>query len=360
MSLIKGTKIKTKQAITSIEDQFKKKSLHQNILDLPDTYIGSVENDLIKGMYVYDEEENLIKRKDKYIVLGLYKIFDEILVNAADNTVRDNKCNIIKVNIDKITGEIQVLNNGSTIPIELHKEYNIYVPELIFGNLLTSGNYDQKGKTVGGKNGLGSKCISSDTLVPLFNGEIKRAEDLTIEDKLIGDDGKIRNIKKIIKGYSEMYEIKQTNGESYKVNDEHILTLHMPSHKQIYWNSLENGWSVLWWDNDIMNIKIKTIKLYKIIGYEKCIGIYGNIENNKRKYSEININERKISQKIFKNKNDIKNAYNYLENFCKNINDCNIIDISIKDYINLNDSTKLKLEGIRSEFTHWEKKKNFD
>lgn len=140
----------------TIEEQYKKKSLHQHILDLPDTYIGSVQCDTIE-LFTYDEEEKRIIMKKSNIVLGLYKIFDEILVNAADNTVRDTKCNLIKVNIDKENGTICVMNNGSTIPIELHKEYGIYVPELIFGNLLTSGNYDQKGKIVGGKNGLGSK-----------------------------------------------------------------------------------------------------------------------------------------------------------------------------------------------------------
>lgn len=145
----------------SIEEQFKKKTHHEHILDpnTADSYIGSVHNDLM-NIYVFDEEENKIVKKDKYITLGLYKIFDEILVNAADNTVRDKKCNKIEVVIDKENGEISVKNNGSTIPIEIHKEYNIYVPELIFGNLLTSGNYDQKGKTVGGKNGYGAKLVN--------------------------------------------------------------------------------------------------------------------------------------------------------------------------------------------------------
>jgi len=145
----------------TIEEQFKKKTHHEHILDptTADSYIGSIHNDLI-GIYVYDDEENKIVKKDKHIILGLYKIFDEILVNAADNTVRDKKCNKIEVNINQELGEISVKNNGSTIPIEIHKEYNIYVPELIFGNLLTSGNYDQKGKTVGGKNGYGAKLAN--------------------------------------------------------------------------------------------------------------------------------------------------------------------------------------------------------
>ena len=150
---------KKKDDTPTIEEQFKKKSLHQHTLDLPDSYIGSIQSDT-KNIYSYNDEENLITRNDKIIVMGFYKIFDEILVNAADNTVRDKKCNIIKVNINEKTGEISVYNNGCSIPIELHKEEKIYVPEMIFGNLLTSGNYDQKGKTVGGKNGFGGKLAN--------------------------------------------------------------------------------------------------------------------------------------------------------------------------------------------------------
>jgi DNA topoisomerase II len=157
----KKTSKEQQSNIPTIEEQFKKKTHHEHILDptTADSYIGSIHNDLM-SIYVYDEEENKIIKKDKHIVLGLYKIFDEILVNAADNTVRDKKCNKIEVSINEELGEISIKNNGSTIPIEIHKEYNIYVPELIFGNLLTSGNYDQKGKTVGGKNGYGAKLAN--------------------------------------------------------------------------------------------------------------------------------------------------------------------------------------------------------
>jgi DNA topoisomerase-2 len=149
---------KGNKALT-VEEQYTKKSLHQHIYDLPDTQIGSIEGDTI-NMFVYDDDENKIIKKDKFVVMGLYKIVDEILVNAADNTIRDINCNEIKVSINKELGEISVENNGSSIPIEIHKEEKIYVPEMIFGTLLTSGNYDQKGKTVGGKNGVGAKVAN--------------------------------------------------------------------------------------------------------------------------------------------------------------------------------------------------------
>lgn len=143
----------------TIEEQFTKKSQHQHALDAPGMYIGPIHQDTAE-MYVYDDVVNGIIRRKINVVLGLYKIFDEILVNAADNTVRDKKCNRIDVNMDIQSGIIEVKNNGSTIPIEFHKDEQMYVPQMIFGTLLTSGNYDKKGKVVGGQNGLGAKLTS--------------------------------------------------------------------------------------------------------------------------------------------------------------------------------------------------------
>jgi DNA gyrase/topoisomerase IV subunit B len=58
---------------------------------------------------------------------------DEILVNAADNFQRDKSMDCIKIDIDRTKGMISVWNNGSGVPIEIHKEHNVYVPEMIFG-----------------------------------------------------------------------------------------------------------------------------------------------------------------------------------------------------------------------------------
>jgi DNA topoisomerase-2 len=60
----------------------------------------------------------------------------------------------IKVTIDREKSVISVYNNGGGIPIEIHAKEKIYVPELIFGHLLTSSNYDDKEeKITGGRNG---------------------------------------------------------------------------------------------------------------------------------------------------------------------------------------------------------------
>lgn len=68
---------------------------------------------------------------------------------------------IIKVDINKDKNIISVYNNGKGIPVVIHKEHNIYVPELIFGHLLTSSNYDDSiRKITGGRNGYGAKLTN--------------------------------------------------------------------------------------------------------------------------------------------------------------------------------------------------------
>ena len=92
---------------------------------------------------------------------GLYKIFDEILVNAADNFQRDHTMTAIKIEIDPIMNKISVWNNGRGIPIVIHPKEKVYVPEMIFGQLLTSSNYDDNQKKVtGGRNGYGAKLAN--------------------------------------------------------------------------------------------------------------------------------------------------------------------------------------------------------
>lgn len=62
-----------------------------------------------------------MEMREVTFVPGLYKIFDEILVNAADNKQRDKNMDTIKVTVDREKGEISVYNNGRGIPIEIHE-----------------------------------------------------------------------------------------------------------------------------------------------------------------------------------------------------------------------------------------------
>jgi DNA topoisomerase-2 len=141
----------------------------QHILDNPDTYIGSVEN-VDSNMWIMNETNDKIIEKNITYIPGLFKLFDEGIVNCRDHVVRmQNKIeqkvdNSVPVTYIDITiqedGSIVMINDGNGIDVVQHPEYKTWVPELIFGHLRTSTNYnkDEK-KIVGGKNGFGFKLV---------------------------------------------------------------------------------------------------------------------------------------------------------------------------------------------------------
>ncbi|ESQ54348.1 hypothetical protein EUTSA_v10024219mg [Eutrema salsugineum] len=142
----------------TIEEMYQKKSQLEHILLRPDTYIGSIEKHT-QTLWVYENEE-MVNRPVTYVP-GLYKIFDEILVNAADNKQRDPSMDSVQVVIDVEQNLISVCNSGDGVPVEIHQEEGVYVPEMIFGHLLTSSNYDDNvKKTTGGRNGYGAKLTN--------------------------------------------------------------------------------------------------------------------------------------------------------------------------------------------------------
>ncbi|XP_065897461.1 DNA topoisomerase 2-alpha-like isoform X2 [Dysidea avara] len=151
---------KPKNKRLSVERIYQKKTQLEHILLRPDTYVGSTE-EITQKMWIYDEELDAIVNKTITFVPGLYKIFDEILVNAADNKQRCPEMNAIKITIKPEDNLIQIWNNGKGIPVEMHKEEKVYVPALIFGQLLTSSNYDDdERKVTGGRNGYGAKLCN--------------------------------------------------------------------------------------------------------------------------------------------------------------------------------------------------------
>ena len=134
-------------ADTTVDNKYKKHELRSHIYNRPAMYIGTIEPNTIET-FVIDNSNKIIKKTITYIP-GLFKIFDEAIVNAIDHSVRTRKdftdgkvdTNIvknIKILINKATGVIEIFNDGNGIEIVKHSEYGIWIPELIFGELLTS------------------------------------------------------------------------------------------------------------------------------------------------------------------------------------------------------------------------------
>lgn len=100
-------------------DQYQKLTQLEHIIKRPDTYIGSIEM-TESTMWVFNSETEQMEFRKVNYVPGLFKIFDEILVNAADNKQNDNSMKQIKVTVDRESGVISVENDGRGIPIEIH------------------------------------------------------------------------------------------------------------------------------------------------------------------------------------------------------------------------------------------------
>ena len=141
--------------MNEISKKYLKLTQIEHILKRPGMYIGSIEN---KNEMMWILKNNKILEKEINYSPGLYKIFDEIVMNAYDETTRDNTLKNIKISLVK--NEITIFNDGKGIEVIIHPKYKIYIPELIFGNLLTSSTYNDNSRLTAGVHGLGAKLTA--------------------------------------------------------------------------------------------------------------------------------------------------------------------------------------------------------
>ena len=133
----------------------------EHVLKRPDSYVGPV--DAVREPYWVLNGKKFKKTTTKYSP-ALLKIFDEVLVNAIDrNSMYPKQVTSISVNIDKNSGMVTIDNNGPLggLIIQKNQKEDVWNPELVFGHLLTSTNYDDTQKRiVGGRNGYGAKLAN--------------------------------------------------------------------------------------------------------------------------------------------------------------------------------------------------------
>ena len=149
--------------------QYIKLSHLDHILKRPDSYVGSIQN-LHKERWV--TKDGSIQHLPCETIPALHTIFDEIVVNALDNTkVPANPTTVIRVWVNE--SGIRVANDGRCIPVV--KQDGVYVPTMIFGQLLTSEHFDDtQVRTTGGLNGYGAKLTniySSEFKIECFDDE---------------------------------------------------------------------------------------------------------------------------------------------------------------------------------------------
>ena len=142
---------------------YQRKTHREHILSLPDTYVGSIET-ANEEVFLH-EESGSFKPETIAVNPGFYKLIDELLVNAHDHAIRLRSKNsedpVKKINVLCEAHGFTIENDGEPIDVAEHPEHKVWIPQMIFGELLTSTNYnkDEK-KLVGGKNGYGVKLVN--------------------------------------------------------------------------------------------------------------------------------------------------------------------------------------------------------
>lgn len=140
-----------------IEEKYKVLDQISHVLLRPQTYVGSNKpHKSIKDVVVDDK----IQKQELSYIPSFIKIFDEVVTNSVDESKRNKSLNKIDIEIDVDKNSICVRDNGG-IPVEIHQQHKQYVPEVIFGNLMSGSNYDDTDeRIVAGLNGLGAKLTN--------------------------------------------------------------------------------------------------------------------------------------------------------------------------------------------------------
>src|SRR3990167_7103785 len=145
-----------------VEDYYMYEDKKLKTYELPDRDVGSmVMNPRLE--YVYDPEAKKIVVKEIRLPSGLAQTFLEIVSNAVDNVSKSKqikmRCSPVEITMDEKI--ITVKNYGPPIPIEIHPNYDMFVPQLIFGELDSGSNFKKDVIRNGcGRNGLGAKLTN--------------------------------------------------------------------------------------------------------------------------------------------------------------------------------------------------------
>ena len=229
--------------------QYQKLDQIEHIHLRPDMYIGSLKPKKELNEWISTMKANSIKQTTniKYSQ-GLVRIFIEAISNAIDNVWRSKDttpCKNIKIIINRDTGETSIWNDGMCIPVTENTQTGLYNPNLIFGHLLTSSNYnDNQDRYTSGRNGLGIKLtnvFSKEFKIDVCDGN-KRYQKTWFNNMRNSHNEKITNCKK--KGYThvtwipdfEKFDCTEYSNNIIKIYNKIILDTAMITKINIFLN----------------------------------------------------------------------------------------------------------------------------
>lgn len=268
-------------------------------------YIETVQNKKTKQVTVdCSNVPNLTLDIKKKTYGDFYGIFDKYFSNIDVFTgIKDTTTeNGYKINLDQIIEDAETVNPG------LHSSFK----QVEDGYSVVLFGYGLSGS---------GKCLKKGTEIIMYDGTIKKVEDIVIGDLLMGDDSKARRVLSLGRGRDIMYKVTNVKGESYTVNSEHILSLTYVGRKQFRERKDRHSYQVIWFNKNNIGFDSKTFSY-------------------KDKDKEI--------------------VYNEARQFFENIQDDLKVDIPIKKYLTLSNHFKEFLVGYKVPIVFPERDLEFD
>ncbi len=136
--------------------------------------------------------------------------------------------NVSEVNIRKNYADMRSMMREAITELEAKKQHKDGLTGVPTGftNLdrLTSGWQKSDLVIIAARPAMG-KCLGKGTKVVMYDGSLKKVEDVRVGDQLMGDDSTPRRVLSLARGRERMYWVRQNRGIDYRVNESHILSL---------------------------------------------------------------------------------------------------------------------------------------
>ena len=256
-----------------IDKKYIKVTPREHVLLKPSMYLGDTTIRKEENYVIQNNNEDIIfiKKKEINWSPAFYKIFDEIIVNVYDQTIRDKTLNRIDIKLD--SKFIEVSNDGIGIDIAVHPTHKIYIPELIFGNLLSSTNFSSEDNRItGGTHGLGAKLTNifskkfvitvKDVKRKLIYTQVFKNNLSIIEKPVVTKASNLDNGGLSVKYYPDFkrFDMEEIDQDHMMLFTKRVYDLAGLTGKKIYLNGKKiviKSWKeyIKLYDNDIVHYK---------------------------------------------------------------------------------------------------------
>jgi len=212
----------------TLSDEVSKQTDKINVLDIQEIinkYSIDVENaityaEIIKEKSAMRKLEAIMDNKNFYFSAGnlieiIARVEEDITEVALHSGIKSTNVLTSKQAVNILTERTKKILSGEIEQLKIG--FDIYDKHV-------GGLFPTEFVICAARSGEG-KCLGKGTKIIMYDGSIKKVEDIVAGDLLMGADSSPRKVLSTTNGIDDMYKIKQNRAIDYIVNSKHILSL---------------------------------------------------------------------------------------------------------------------------------------